>query len=123
MNGYLEAFNSQDPFTCAISRSQASLLGLVQAAWCLSRRILPGTPGWSAPAQPERRQPSPFYLPAESRAWFIPAVQVTRHAGLDLPSASGSFTHLILSDAPLPASPGLEAPGLETLRLFPIAAE
>ena len=121
-NGLLEAFDSPDPFTCALHPGQAGLLGLLETAWCLSRRILPGAPAWTAPAQPGRVGASPFYFPAESRSWFIPAVQGNRHAGLDLLSADGSFTHLLLSDATRPVSLGVEAPSREAGRLFPLAA-
>ncbi len=122
LNGYLEAFELRDSLTCAIARAHPGLLGLVETAWCLSRHVIPGTPDWTGPAQPERWQSSPFYVPAESRTWFMPALQVSRYAGLDLRSASGSFTQLFLRDVPLPVCLPAEAPAREAYRLLPLAA-
>ncbi len=120
-DGLLEAFGPQQPLTCALGGGLAGLLGAAKTAWCLSRRIIPGVPGWSGPAQPDAWQGSPFYVPAESRAWFIPN-HSRRYAGLDLLDEDGKFTHILFSDAPASASVNVSAPGREALRLFPLAA-
>src|SRR5450759_498130 len=82
-DGLLEAFGQQNPLTCALGSSLAGLLGVTKTAWCLSRCVIPGVPGWVGPAQPDLWQHSPFYVPAESRAWFLPAGQDKRYAGLN----------------------------------------
>jgi PfaB family protein len=120
--GLRGAFGSEPSFTCALDSSLAGLLGVVKTAWCLSRRVIPGVPGWSGPAQPDAWQHSPFYVPAESRAWFIPASQGRRHAGLNLLTADGSFTHILFCDAASIAPQRIEASRKETLRLFPLSA-
>ncbi|MCX6036286.1 MAG: hypothetical protein NTW99_00005, partial [Chloroflexi bacterium] len=121
-DGLLGAFGPQHPLTCALGSSLAGLLGVVKTAWCLSRRVIPGAPGWGGPAQPDAWQRSPFYVPAESRAWLIPANQGKRYAGLNLLATDGSFTHILFCDAPSVAPNRLEAPKQEALRLFPLTA-
>ncbi|MGB8214243.1 MAG: PfaB family protein [Anaerolineales bacterium] len=123
LNGLLEAFDSQDSLTCALSRCHTGLLGLVEITWCLSRRIIPGTFAWTGPAQPDHWQHSPFYVPAESRSWFKPAIQDKRYAGLNMLAADGSFTHILLNDESLTTSQHPEAPSREVYRLFPLAAD
>jgi len=121
-NGLLGAFGPQHPLTCALGGSMAGLLGVVKIAWCLSQRVIPGTPGWSGPAHPDAWLRSPFYVPAESRAWFIPVNQRNRHAGLNLLATDGRFTHILFCDGTSTAHFSVEAPRQEALRLFPITA-
>ncbi len=120
--GLLGAFGQGQGLICALGGSLPGLLGLVKTAWCLSRRIIPGIPGWSGPAQPDAWQGSPFYVPTESRTWFIPASQSRRYAGLNLLDADGKFTHILFSDATASAPVNVTAPGREALHLFPLAA-
>ncbi|HEX7542240.1 MAG TPA: PfaB family protein [Anaerolineales bacterium] len=121
-SGMLGAFGSEHPLTCALGISLAGLLGVAKTAWCLSRRVIPGVPEWGGPAQPDAWQRSPFYVPAESRAWFIPASQNKRHAGLNLLATDGRFTHILFCDAPSGAPQRVQAPREEALRLFPVTA-
>jgi PfaB family protein len=121
-DGLLSVFGSQQSLTCALGSSLAGLLGVVKTAWCLSQRVIPGVPGWGGPARPEAWLSSPFYVPVESRAWFIPSSQDKRHAGLNIMAKDGKFTQLLLSDATRIAPQRVEAPGLEALRLIPLAA-
>ena len=118
-DGLLGAFGKQPPQTCALGSSLPGLLGLAKTAWCLSRRVIPGTPGWCGPEQPKAWQFSPFYVPTESRAWFIPSSQGNRCAGLDLLAPDGKFTYLLLSETAPHTPPRLEASKQEALRLFP----
>ncbi len=120
--GLLGAFGPQNPLTCALGSSLAGLLGVAKTAWCLSRRVIPGVPGWGGPAQPDAWQHSPFYVPAESRAWFVPASQDKRHAGLNLLATDGSFTHILFCDAASITRQRVETPRQEALRLFPLTA-
>lgn len=122
VNGLLDAFGPLHPLTCALGGSLAGLLGVVKTIWCLSRRVIPGAPGWGGSAQPDAWQRSPFYVPAESRAWFIPASQDKRYAGLNLLAKDGGFTHILFCDAPSVAPQRVEAPRQEDLRLFPLTA-
>jgi PfaB family protein len=120
--GLLDAFGSEHPLTCALGSSLAGLLGVVKTAWCLSRGVIPGGPGWGGAAQPNAWQHSPFYVPAESRAWFIPASQEKRHAGLNLLEKDGRFTHILFCEVPSVVPLRIEAPRQEALHLFPITA-
>ncbi len=106
----------------ALSGSPAGLLGLVNTAWCIYWRILPGTPGWNGPAQPQAWQRSPFYVPANSRPWFLPAGQKRRLAAYNLLSPEGSFTHIQLHEGKPKAERPYTALKQEGLYLFPLAA-
>jgi PfaB family protein len=57
----------------------------------------------------------------ESRAWFLPANQNRRSAGLNFLTPNVSFTHIIFYDSPTVTTQFIEAPRLELLHLFPIA--
>ena len=120
--GLLDAFGPQLELTCALGDSLAGLLGVVKTAWCLSQRVIPGVPGWGGPAQPEAWLHSPFYVPAESRTWFIPSSLEKRHAGLNILTTDGGFTHILFCDAAWVAPHYVAAPKLEALRLFPLTA-
>jgi PfaB family protein len=120
--GLLGAFGLGHPLTCALGSSLPGLLGVVKTAWCLSRRVIPGVPDWKAPSQSEAWQGAPFYVPGESRTWFLPVGQRRRFAGLDLLEANGRFTHLLFCDAPAATPGNVIVPGQEALRLFPLAA-
>jgi PfaB family protein len=120
--GLLDAFGAQAQLTCALNSSLAGLLGVVNTAWCLSRRVIPGVPNWGGLAQLEAWQQSPFYVPAESRTWFIPASPGIRHAGLNLLARDGRFTHILFRDTASNVVQRIEAPRQEALHLFPLAA-
>jgi len=120
--GLLGAFDPQQSLTCALGSRMPSLLGVVKAVWCLSRRVIPGVPGWGGPAQVNAWQRSPFYAPADSRAWLIPASQDKRYAGLNILSPDGSFAHILFCDDASGAQQSVEAPRQEALRLIPLTA-
>lgn len=119
--GLLEAAGTAQSSTCALGGGQAGLAGVVKTAWCLSRRVIPCTPGWNGPAQMNPWQRSSFYVAAESRAWFVPAGQTRRVAGFNLMEPDGRFTHILFCDAPAFSAQCIEAPKLEALHLFPVA--
>jgi PfaB family protein len=121
-DGLLGAFGPGHPLTCACGSGLAGLQGLVKTVWCLSRRVIPGIPGWKAPVQLEAWQRSPFYVQGESRAWFIPVGQGKRHAGLDLLAADGKFSHILFCDTPSATPQRIAAPSQEALHLFPLTA-
>ncbi|MGA2503442.1 MAG: PfaB family protein [Anaerolineales bacterium] len=119
--GLLKAEESSQPLTCALGSTLPGVAGIVKTVWCLSRRVIPCSPGWSGPVQTEAWKRSPFYVETDSRAWFIPVSQNKRIAGLNLLAPDGSFTHILFSDTPPFAAQYIEAPRREALHLFPIA--
>jgi PfaB family protein len=121
VDGLLDAAGTDHPLTCALGGGLPELLGVLKTAWCLSRRVIPCTPGWGGPEKVDAWQGSPFYVEVESRAWFISASQNQRFAGLNLLAADGSFTHILFCDTPPFAPQHIEAPRLEALQLFPLA--
>jgi PfaB family protein len=121
LDGLLGATDSEHSLTCALGSGLVGLLGVVKTAWCLSRRVIPGAPGWIGPVKPDAWKHSPFYIAAESRAWFIPSNQDKRHAGLNLLAVDGRFTHILFCDAPSVTPRRIDAPKQEVLHLFPFA--
>lgn len=77
----------------------SGLAGLVRAALCLYHRIIPGTPGWTAPKLPALWRGAPFYVPGESRTWFDNTSGPGRFAGLDVVGRGGAFAHMILGES------------------------
>lgn len=119
---------AQPDLTCALGSMQAylgytfalgPLAGLIGAALCLSERMLPALPGWSAPRQPELWTGSPFYVPGEARPWFAPPAAAGRNAALNTFDGGGNCAHLILSE---PASRRVWSGGLQEagFYLFPL---
>lgn len=120
--GLLAAYLTGREQITALSGSPAGLLGLVKAAWCVYWRILPGTPGWNGPEQPQVWQRSPFYVPANSRPWFLPAGQKRRLAAYNVLSPEGSFAHILLDEGKRKVERPYTALKQEALYLFPLAA-
>lgn len=106
--GLAQAYRSQPDLITAIGSVQANagylgaaagLAGLLRAALCLHHRMIPGAPGWSAPKLPALWRGSPFYVPAESRAWFHKVGGANgRLAGLSVIGRNGSYAHLVLGE-------------------------
>jgi PfaB family protein len=93
--------------SCAIGSVQTNighlitatgLAALIKTALCLYHRIIPITPQWSGPKKPELWEDTPFYVPAETRTWFLPARAKKRAAAVDVIGLDGSCAHLILSE-------------------------
>ena len=129
--GMVQAYRlPEQDLTTAIGSAQAGagylgaaagLAGLVRAALCLAHRFLPGAPGWNAPKLPALWRGAPFYVPAESRAWFQKAGEPGRLAGLNVIGRGGSFAHVILAepaDPPALASGALDRGGFALFPLF-----
>ncbi len=132
ITGLLRAYRTlSSDLTCALGSVQsnvgslsaaAGLAGLARAALCVSHRFLPGTSQWHAPRQSEAWAGSPFYVPPESRAWFVPRLQQPRIAGVNVFGPDGSFAHLLLSEEiGQPESPS-RALEQAPFYLFPLAA-
>jgi len=122
LRGLLAAYLSGSELITALSGSPAGLLGLVKTAWCVYWGILPGTPGWNGPSQPQVWQRSPFYVPANSRPWFLPAGQKRRLAAYNELSPQGSFAHILLCEGKRTVERPYTALKQEGLFLFPLAA-
>ncbi len=120
--GLIEAASAQEALTCALGSALPDLAGVVQTAWCLSRRVIPSVPGWSGPAQRQTWECSPFYVQAESRAWFVPESQNARIVGLNLLEPGGNISHIRFYESHGLPPQSCAAPRLEALQLFPIAA-
>ena len=95
--------------SCAIGSVQTNtgylftasgLAALIKTALCLYSRFLPVTPQWSGPKKPELWDDTPFYVPAESRTWFLQAKETKRTGAIDIIGLDGSCAHLILSEEP-----------------------
>ncbi len=119
--GLLKAGSGGQTQTCALGIALEGLPGIVKTAWCLSRRVIPCSPGWREPDNADAWKLSQFYVEEESRAWFLPANQNKRCAGLNFLTPNVSFTHILFCDTPSFTAQFIEAPHLELLHLFPIA--
>ncbi|HMD89828.1 MAG TPA: PfaB family protein, partial [Anaerolineaceae bacterium] len=76
----------------------SALAAIIKSALCLYHRFIPGTPGWSGPKKPELWKDTPFYVPADTRTWFLPAGQSKRYAAMNSIGLDGSCAHLILAE-------------------------
>lgn len=76
----------------------SGLAGLIRAALCLHRRIIPGTSRWTAPKLPALWRNAPYYAPNESRTWFEKTTGLGRWAVVNAIGLSGSFAHLLLRE-------------------------
>jgi PfaB family protein len=120
--GLLAVYPSAGQPTCALSGGCAGLLGLIKTAWCLFQRVIPCTPGWNGPAEPEMWQGAPFYVACESRGWFNPTGQSLRFAALNTHPAGGGFSQVLLKEELLRAPWAGGALRQEPFYLFPLAA-
>lgn len=98
----------------------SGLAGIVRAALCLYHRMIPGAPGWTAPKLPALWKNAPFYIPADSRAWFQDITGPERFAGLNAIGRGGSFAHLILSEPESQSSRPNRALAQGGFYLFPV---
>lgn len=99
----------------------AGLAGLIRVALCLYQRIIPGAPGWIAPKLPALWRGAPFYVPSESRAWFVETGGSGRLAAFDLLGQNGAFAHLVLSETTDQTVHPNHALTSEGFYLFPLA--
>jgi len=128
--GLIDAYKASGAhLQCAVGSVKANIghtyaasgmASLIRTALGLYHRFIPGTPGWSAPKNPGLWQDSPFYVPAESRPWFLGEHQPKRIAAISGLGGDGTSAHLVLSEAAgqtLPPNIGLAAPPLSLLPL------
>ena len=108
--GLLEAYGTSDNgFRCAVGSVKANIghtfaasgmASLIKTALCLHHRFLPETPNWSGPKASVEWEASPFYVPTESRSWFLEEGAPTRIAAVNGLGEDGACAHVILSEVP-----------------------
>ena len=91
-------------------------------AYCILRTYLPATPNWSGVKIPQLWEDSPFYVPTESRPWFLSKDSTKRIAAINDIGCDGSFAHLILSEEPNQQNTNNSHLQQIPFYLFPIAA-
>ncbi|MDZ4158694.1 MAG: hypothetical protein U1B80_02795, partial [Anaerolineaceae bacterium] len=121
--GLAAAYVANGELTCALSAGEGGLLGLIKTAWRLKQRVITGMPQWAGLEQSAQWQQSPFYVPTESRTWFLPAGHNRRYAAFNTLSDAGGFAQFILRDEASIATHPNGALRHETLELFPIVGE
>lgn len=107
IKGLGKAYRSDgEGLTCALGNVQANigdcsaasgLARIIKAALCVYHRYIPALPGWTGPADETLWNQSPFYVPNESRPWFLdrePGKRVAAVSDVD----GRKVTHLILSE-------------------------
>jgi PfaB family protein len=100
----------------------AGMAGLIKTALCLYHRYIPPTPGWSAPKYSKKWDQSPFFVPTESRTWFVDGTGKTRVAAINSMGADHSCCHMILSDEPGQTGPRGGYLASLPMTIFPLAA-
>jgi PfaB family protein len=82
LDNYIQSFPRKNVPSCALSESSCGLASVVKLIWCLDQKVIPGTNNWSQTEVDPRWENSIFYVPTESRTWFLPSDQSFRTAGL-----------------------------------------
>ncbi|MFE0964854.1 beta-ketoacyl synthase N-terminal-like domain-containing protein [Streptomyces fungicidicus] len=80
----------------------AGIAGLIRAVLCLRYGYLPGTRGWSRPAEDlaDDFAASAFHVPEATRPWLRERAGTRRRAAVSMLGAGGSHAHLVLSSVP-----------------------
>ncbi|WP_341525308.1 type I polyketide synthase [Nostoc sp. UHCC 0302] len=108
ITGLLQAYpGGTNDLNCALGSVKANIghtyvasgiASLIKTALCLYYRYIPATPNWSSIKTPEVWQASPFYVPTESRPWFLNKDGTRRVAAINGIGCDGTSAHLILSE-------------------------
>ncbi len=78
--------------------SSVSLLArIIKAALCLYHRYIPALSGWTGPADDTPWEGSPFYVPNDSRPWFLNSPSERRFAAISEVEGTG-VAHLVMSE-------------------------
>ena len=111
------------PFPRAGSAQTYGIANLVKVAVCLYRRMIPAQPGWDGPQTPALWEATPFYVPAEPRAWFLDPVARCRTAVIFYMGVDGSTGELLLNESDTPRN--FHSTGLSRFPfyLFPVAGQ
>ncbi|WP_371624238.1 hypothetical protein OG245_16185 [Streptomyces sp. NBC_01116] len=77
----------------------ATMAGLIRSVLCLHHGYLPGTGGWTRPADglAEDFGASALFVPTRSQPWLRRNKGARRYAAVDFLGASGAHGHLVLS--------------------------
>jgi len=107
VKGLINAYQKpEQDLECAIGSVKANIghtfaasgiAGLIKTALCVYNSYIPGIPGWSAPMMPEKWSQSPFYMPGDSRTWFLNENKPKKVAAVNSLGQDGTCAHLILS--------------------------
>jgi PfaB family protein len=132
VGGLLQTYRTPTTnLSCAIGSVKTSIghlqaatgiAGLIKTALCLYHRFLPVTPHWSGVKSPQDWLGSPFYVPTESRPWFLGAAD-RRIAALSSLDASGDYSHFVVSEEPSQRNRRSRYLQQMPLYLFPIAGD
>lgn len=114
-------FHNREKATCALSTSEPGLLAIIKLAWCLANRVIPTVPEWELRELSKDWENLPFYVPMESRAWFIPDNQMERISSLATSDKRGDLSFLTIKKYREGAVSQVNPPQLEELCLFPFA--
>jgi PfaB family protein len=92
--------------TCALGNVEGNigncapasgLARIIKTALCLYHRYIPGVPGWTGPTDEALWSASPFYVPNDSRPWFLEKGHGRRVAAIS-DVDQGRIMHLLLSE-------------------------
>src|SRR5207244_1603678 len=74
-----------------------AIAALIRTARCVHERHLPGTPSWIGPADPDLWRGTSWYVPSDSRPWFLEEGEPRRIAAISaLDDAEAA--HIVLSE-------------------------
>jgi PfaB family protein len=131
IRGLLQAYQASTPsFNCAIGSVKttigttqvvAGIASMIKTALCLYHRFLPATPHWLGVSTPADTQGCPFYVPTESRPWFLDTSD-RRIAALSSVEPTGRYMHLLMAEEPGQHNRSSRYLQDKALYLFPIAA-
>lgn len=106
-NGILHFYKQQNSMSCAVGSIKAligdcqcfnELAALIKTVLCVYHRFIPGNPGWQSPRELEEWQKSIFYIPNDSRHWYvIEDGEHRRYAAVSLVDAH-QYGHVIISE-------------------------
>ena len=91
----ISAFPSDNIHSCALTGGFGGLASVIKAVWCLYNRVIPGSPEWLSPQEPQVWDNSAFYVPTESRTWFTSA-RVPNRVALMINSEQGGTSSVFL---------------------------
>ncbi len=89
-----------------ISENMALMTGIIKTALCLYHRYIPGNPLWKTPDDLQAWEKTPFYIPTNSRTWFLTEESPKRKAGLFSYRDHNTIYMILSEDETLPFRSG-----------------